>query len=259
MSILAFMYAFELSVVAELWPWGTGYHGLESLTMYFLSSIAAAIAAPLLWMAWSKSIHVAAAGSLNLFVTYGGIGCFAAITLSQDPGNGKLATATAIFILSAICNLSIFLNTRKLPQVDPRPLPSLVRYSFMAFCAVLILVGGSLVMKMPNVIPWDITPEGSVVYGWIFLGASVYFAYAIRYPRWENAAGPLCGFLAYDIVLIIPFLMHFLEVKPEHRLGLVVYTTVVVYSGILAIYFLFVSRETRIFSGRQPATITEPI
>jgi hypothetical protein len=102
---------------------------------------------------------------------------------------------------------------------------------------------------MPNVLPWDISAEGSVVYGWIFLGASCYFIFAVLRPRWENAAGQLMGFLAYDIILILPFINHFSDVRPEHLTSLIIYTIVVVYSALLAIYYLFVAPATRIFGG----------
>ncbi|MBX3080792.1 MAG: hypothetical protein KF716_04100 [Anaerolineae bacterium] len=64
-------------------------------------------------------------------------------------------------------------------------------------------------------------------------------------PSWHNAAGQLLGFLAYDVVLIVPFIQHFSDVIPEHRVSLIVYTTVVVGSALLAIYYLFIHPETR--------------
>ena len=35
-------------------------------------------------------------------------------------------------------------------------------------------------------------------------------------------------------------------VTPEHRLGLWIYTIVVIYSGLLASYYLFIHRPTRL-------------
>ena len=60
------------------------------------------------------------------------------------------------------------------------------------------------------------------------------------------------GFLAYDLVLIAPFLMHFATVDPVLRNNLVVYVTVLVYSGGLAAYYLFVERRTRVGSSFLP-------
>jgi len=67
-----------------------------------------------------------------------------------------------------------------------------------------------------------------------------------------NAGGQLAGFLAYDIVLIVPFLQRLPTVAPEHRIGLYLYTAVVTYSGLLAIYYLFVHRRTRVRSTPAP-------
>ncbi len=102
---------------------------------------------------------------------------------------------------------------------------------------------------MPYVLPWDICIEASIVYGWLFLGASVYFTYAVIKSTWERAAGQLLGFLAYDVVLILPFIRHFSAVRPEQLTSLILYTIVVVYSGLLAIYYLFINRATRIIGG----------
>jgi hypothetical protein len=84
-----------------------------------------------------------------------------------------------------------------------------------------------------------------VLFGWIFLGASLYFIYGVARPVWHNARGQLMGFLAYDLVLILPFLVLLGDVKPEFMLSLVIYLVVIVYSGALAIYYLLISKETR--------------
>ena len=86
---------------------------------------------------------------------------------------------------------------------------------------------------------------------WMFLGAAMYFAYALLRPSWVNAAGQLAGFLAYDVVLIVPFLTRLPTVAPEHQLGLIVYITVVSYSGLLALYYLFIHKPTLIWA-RMP-------
>jgi hypothetical protein len=132
-----------------------------------------------------------------------------------------------------------------------RPAPRLVRWSFLVFVVALLVVGGRLVWKQPNVIPWTITPELSVVAGWIFLGAAAYFVYALLRPCWVNSAGQLAGFLAYDAILIVPFLTRLPTVAPEHRAGLIVYTLVVTYSGLMALYYLLIHPATRVWGGSQ--------
>jgi hypothetical protein len=76
----------------------------------------------------------------------------------------------------------------------------------------------------------------------------------------HNAAGQLAGFLAYDLVLIVPFLQRLPNVPADQRLGMYIYTTVVIYSGLLAIYYLFIHPETRVWKAgvnSQPAAFRE--
>jgi hypothetical protein len=120
-------------------------------------------------------------------------------------------------------------------------MPRLVRGSFILFVAALVIVEVRLLFQVPNVIPWSITPELSVVIGLIFLEAAVYFGYGLLRPSWANSAGQLAGFLAYAVVLIGPFLTRLPTVAPEFRLSLIIYTTVVIYSGLLAFCYVFVA------------------
>jgi hypothetical protein len=101
-----------------------------------------------------------------------------------------------------------------------------------------------LILRLP-VFPWELNPDSSVVFGCIFLGDAFYFIYGLFRPRWGNAFGQLLSFLAYDLVLIIPFVLLFDTVKPDHRINLIVYTAVLIYSGGLAAYYLLINPRTR--------------
>ena len=46
-------------------------------------------------------------------------------------------------------------------------------------------------------------------------------------------------------VLIIPFIALFDTVQPERVINLIAYTAVLVYSGGLAVYYLFINPQTR--------------
>ena len=84
----------------------------------------------------------------------------------------------------------------------------------------------------------------------IFLGSAVYFAYGLYRPVWGNAKGQLVGFLAYDLVLIVPF-ARLWPVAPS--LSLAVYLAVIVVSALLAIGFLLVSPTYRLWSKAEGA------
>jgi hypothetical protein len=169
-------------------------------------------------------------------------------------GSPAIIAYTVSMALGLVFGIALLLWSRQFAITDPRPQPRLVRYSFMVFIAALLLVGGSLVLKTPNVLPWRITPEGGVVYGWMFLGAAAYFTYSLLRPSWINSGGQLMGFLAYDLVLVMPFITRLGTVDEQYRLGLYVYTGVVVYSGALAVYYLFLHLPTRMFRPSPAAS-----
>jgi hypothetical protein len=153
--------------------------------------------------------------------------------------------------LFALFNLLLFLWSRKWGnRPNAQPTPGFVRVSYVIFILVLLAVGAALILKIPNTFPWPLKPESSVVFGWMFVGDAFYFLYALLYPGWPNARAQLWSFLAYDLVLIGPFIGHFSNVKPESRNSLIVYTAVLVYSGLLAIYYLFLHRTTRVGADR---------
>ena len=165
-------------------------------------------------------------------------------------GGNPQATAFGIScVVAALFGLGLLMWGIRVPIDDTVPMPGPVRWSFVVFILALLIVSARLLLKAPNAIPWAITPDLSLVMGWMFFGAATYFVYALVRPSWLNSAGQLAGFLAYDIVLIWPFLTKLPNVAPEHRLGLVIYTAVVVYSGLLATYYLFIHKPTRVWAG----------
>jgi hypothetical protein len=101
------------------------------------------------------------------------------------------------------------------------------------------------------VFPWAVLPDSSVIFGCIFLGNACYFLYGLLLPRWHNTKGQLLSFLAYDLALIFPFLMLFPAIQPRFLVSLVVYIVVLVVSGGIAVYYLFIDRATRFPSASQ--------
>jgi hypothetical protein len=80
------------------------------------------------------------------------------------------------------------------------------------------------------------------VFGAIYLGAAAYFALGFLRPRFGNAAGQLIGFLAYDLVLLGPFIDRFSVAEDGELLSLIVYTAFLLYSAGLAVYYLWLER-----------------
>jgi hypothetical protein len=51
---------------------------------------------------------------------------------------------------------------------------------------------------------------------------------------------------AYDLILVVPFLTRLPAIPDQFRTSLIIYLVVVIGSGVLAVWYLFVRRETRI-------------
>ena len=237
--LLAAGFIFQSPVSARIWPWPDG-----RLSYLFIGSILAAVSAAALWIGWTGEFGALPAGSLNILV----IAVTTAIyffQLSLQEGRSNMIFFAVMALLIAIASGLAFLWARKIPINDSRPTPKLVRVSFGIFIAALFLAGGALIFKAP-IFPWELNPDSSVIFGCIFLGDAFYFLYSLLYPRWHNALGQLLSFLAYDLVLIGPFFLLFKTVKSEYLINLIVYVGVLIYSGAIAVYFLFVNSQTRL-------------
>jgi hypothetical protein len=239
-TALALGFAFQQSWATRLWPWPDG-----RLSYIFIGSILAAIAAPVAWIVLSGERAARTPGALNLAVTFGPSGVFL-VVLGADRGDGRLLLTGLVFLLGAAWSASIVASTRALPLRDPRPMPAPVRGAFVVFALALVVAGTALVLRADHIFPWPLDPNSSVIFGFVFLGAAVYFAYGVLRPSWALACGQLLGFLAYDLVLAVPFARHFADVKADHRTSLIVYSAVLTGSAVLAVYYLFVDRSTRL-------------
>jgi hypothetical protein len=245
MLFLAVAFLARWPFAMGLWPWA-GAYSLTGLSPIFIASILAAIGAPVIWIGLSGHVGAGEAGSINLSVTFIGLTVFM-LQSHAASGNPRLLIAAIVCALSVIALIVAFLTARRYPLANGDPTPMPLRLAFAFFSVALVVVGPLLLLKRPNIFPWPLSAEASVVYGWIFLGAATYFIHGLFRPVWHNAAGQLIGFLAYDLVLIGPFIALFGRVSPANRPSLIVYTTVLLFSGAVAIYYLVINRETRLW------------
>jgi hypothetical protein len=236
------------------WPWPD-----SRLSYIFVASILAAIAAPVLWIGLAGDLRATEAGALNLGLTWAGAAASLFLMATGGAGEPRLLAYAAGYAALTPAAVASYFMSRRFPLRDSRPMPGPVRVSFGLFAATLLVVGAALLLRAPHIFPWALRPESSVLFGWIYLGAAVYFVHGVLHPSWQNACGQLLGFLAYDLVLIGPFLAHFGSVPAEHLPSLVVYTSVLLFSGALASYYLFVNRTTRLWRGSRRPDRAAPI
>ncbi|MBL8161457.1 MAG: hypothetical protein JNJ61_05675 [Anaerolineae bacterium] len=240
--LIAIACLLRLPIVDDLWP--LNYTG--EMSFVFLASISAAAAASTLWCVYADE----PAALFGIGLDYVTIFTPVAITMFSIAARDRDVLGFAIFCaVASLFGVGLLLYSRKRPFVDQRPMPGLLRLAFVGFVLALI-IGGSWVLFDPSVLPWSITREISALYGWFFIGAAAYFGYGMIRPRWANTAGQLAGFLAYDLILVVPFL-NMLPTIPDHlRFNLLLYMSIVVISGILSAYYLFLAMSNPSRSAR---------
>jgi hypothetical protein len=243
--LLAVGFCLHLPWAVWLWPWA------DSFSPYlFLGSITAATAASLLWIGLSGELGAAAGGALHLVVFYAGLAS-SLFLLSRQGSDQNLLTGAFLCAAGALVSLSLLLWFHRYPLRHSRPMPLPVRVSFGVFVVVLVLAGSGILLQLPSVFAWKLHPTSSALLGWFFLGAACYFLYGLVHSDWQMACGQLWAFLAYDLVLIVPYLLHFALARPEQMPSLLINTLVLVYSGALAIYYLLVKETTRTWRKRS--------
>jgi hypothetical protein len=240
-ALLALGFALEHRLALELWPFGGGF-----LTNLFVGSIFAAAAVSTAWCLVFDAPRALVGVGLDYTVILTPLGVYSLVRAGNGIDRPARAAAFGVACLvGAALGMLLLRRAARTAWRDPRPTPRPVLWSFGAFVVLLVLVSSALIARV-GVLPWPVTGDQSTAIGLMFLGAAAYFAYGLVEPRWENAGGQLAGFLAYDVVLIGPFLARL--PGGEFTTELVVYTAVLVYSGALAACYL-VSHRARASPG----------
>lgn len=207
-------YYFQLPWATDTWPWKEG-----RLSNIFVSSVFAAVAAAMFWVGLSRRFGGAAGGFLHVSTMLGGIASVL-YPLGQQRGDGRLIGYAVGTAAAALVGLLGFAWARRRSLADTRPLPTGLRIWCLVYVLILLPAGTALILGVPGIMPWPLKPETSMVYGWVFVAAAWSLIYPLLQPRVEHVRVGLFGFLAYDLVLLLPFTQHFATVRPELRASL---------------------------------------
>jgi hypothetical protein len=230
-------YLLRLPAAMALWP----FPEMSALSTLLLASFFATAAANTLWPLLIRE---------DSAIVETGLVYATALTPLAIIGFMKGFVAFAVvMVLGALIGVGLLLWSRGIPFRDTRPLPALVRWSFVVFLTLIVITGGMLLLRRPGVLPWNLTPDLSTVFGWLFMSAAVFYGYALLRPGWANASGHLAAFLSYDVVMLLPLLTRLPGIAPEFRLSMYIYVASLLYSTGLAIYYLFINKETRVIGS----------
>lgn len=242
--------------VVAAWPWPE-----LPMSFVFLASIAASIAAVWATIAWRAEVAAVAGIGLNTLVAGGGAALYLGLQLHAT-GRGALAAMAGVATATALFGAVLWGWARRAPAVDPRPLPALVRHAFVAFSLTLVVAGGALAAQR-QVFPWPLQPGTATLFGCIFLGAAAYFGHAAAARRWAAAEPLLWGFLAYDLVLFVPYGRLLAEghivtdgfygsSAPVNVTSLAIYLAVLGASALLALHTMLIAPATRCWGRAAP-------
>jgi hypothetical protein len=240
--ILAVGFFFQQAWATSLWPVPD-----TRMSYAFIAAILAGGAVPLIWIGLSERFEGLAGYGLSFGIMYAGMALAALLFYTQTQQPALLFFGLLIGVAAALC-IVLYFRTRNTMQ-EVQPTPRIVRLAFMAEILVLAGAGVLLLLKVPNTLPWNLSPESSVLYGWVFLGLAFYYLYAVLHPQWIHALGPLLGFLVYDLVLFSPLFARFGNLQPEHMLGQIAASFIIIFSAVLGVYYLFLNPTTRLSGG----------
>jgi len=247
-AVAAFLLMFQVPWAVDLAP----FPGRTAMSNTLLASLLMAAAASTGWCLLVRSDRALTGIALNTILIFSGM---AAVLIAAAIGGEGVDLAAFAAVSLAVSAAGVWLLRWSLRDAwhDPRPTPRLVLGSFAVFVAALVVSGGLLLLRVPDILPWQVTPELSTLFGLMLMSAAAYFAYGLVERRWENAGGQLAGFLAYDIVLIVPLVRQLAtgrqsgyDADGSLPVNLIIYAAVIVYSGALAAYYLFLDRRTRL-------------
>lgn len=250
---------FDAPWAAALWPWTD-----QPLDRVVLSSFLVAGAGTVAWIGLSAEWGAMVGALLDVGLFHAGAGLWffdrwrrgeiPTPNAVDPPATTALGLYAAVFAALFVVELVALRAVWGRPIRDGRPADRLLIGSFAVFALVLLVTGGMLVLHQP-IWPWPLGEASSALLGFLFLGSAVYFLHGLRRPGWHRMKGQLVAFLLYDLVLVQPYL-HMGDGDLGYKLNyasLALYWAVILYSGGLSAYYLFLNPRTKGWSVQDAA------
>ncbi|MCH9625669.1 MAG: hypothetical protein S4CHLAM123_08470 [Chlamydiales bacterium] len=179
-----------VALMGGVWtPWYTSF--LLGATVFCYAFAA-------LWIGVTKSYRALVGGGVSLLLTFGGCAIYSLRVGEVWYGQ--------IFLYLAIVTLWIFFFALNLPKKKQEPLPASARLLFGIVMTLALLEGVYLIIPLPARFAWLLNPDQAVIYGWMLIGGSLFFGWALFRPVWENGYPALYSLFAYNLLLIGPAL-----------------------------------------------------
>lgn len=237
--VLTIGYLFQMPWATATWPWP-----VSPLDFILVSSFLAGATGTIFWLGLVGDWGAATGATMNVGSMNIGAAAFLFQKWSETHDQRFLSRGIA-FATFALANIGVFIWSLRHPIRDRRPAGKVLRALFVVFSGLLVFAAVQLMRRSPTIFPWPLEPDTQIMFGWMFAGSAVYFTYGLLRPSWHNMRGQLIAFLAYDLILIPPYAYLFTMVQPDHFPSLCTYMVVLVFSGLVSIYYLFINKRTR--------------
>ena len=228
-----------LPFAAESWPWSE-----SPFDFLLVSAFLVAAGAVTFWLAAVGEWGAAKGAAMNVGTMNAGAAAFLGARHAATH-DGRFLVRAAAFAVFAAANLAVFLWSRRQPIRDRRPVERPLRVAFALYTALLAVAAAALFRRSTTIFPWAIEANTETMIGWLFLGSAVYFAWGLTGSRWHELRGQMIAFLAYDVVLVLPYLAMLDGVYRDHLPSLVAYLAVIFGSALFSVYYLFIHPRTR--------------
>jgi hypothetical protein len=248
MLLLALGFMLQVAWVTSLWRWDE-----SPLVNSYIAALLASFGVGSLLLAWSGNPRAAAGGALSLVILGFGFAAHVAAGLLAGEALG-LGVHAAVLAGVAALAAGTLRSSLHAEASRERQLPLALRVFASLFALLVLVCGAALLLDVPGIMPWQVSPQSGLLIGWVLVGLSAEYAYVAMRGQWPDAEMLLVGFLVYCAVFALPLLWNFGTVDSDHWPSQVGNVTVLALSAPLAIYFLTVSRGSAQVAPTDSAT-----